>query len=64
MFTNLKNSACFFFICYNKIKNVLSTCSCAVFTVHEKGYCQFSKKSKKKARQEELTKPLSKSLKK
>lgn len=25
---------------------------------HGKGYCQFSKKEQKKARQEELTKPL------
>ena len=58
MFTNLKNSAPFFFICYNKIKNVLSTCSYTLFTVHEKKYCHFSKKEQKKARQEELTKPL------
>ena len=49
MFANLKNSAPFFFICYNKIKNVLSTCSYTLFTVHEKKYCHFSKKEQKKS---------------
>lgn len=49
MFANLKNSAPFVFICYNRSKDMLSACSCAVFTVHEKGYCQFSKKEQKKS---------------
>lgn len=28
---------------------MLNTCLCAVFTVHEKEYCQFSKKEQKKS---------------